>query len=322
MVLQIILFIASCFILSWLSAGLIKVLIQIAKYLGWREFMIGFFVMAFATSLPNLFVDVSAALRGMPNLAFGDIVGGNLVDLTLIMGLAVLFGKKASTTTKSKTVQTSAIFTGVIAILPLLLILDGYMSRIDGAILLLAFVVYVLWMFSKQERFTKVYNTTKKEKKEIRGAFWLLTTVSKLVLFLVLLVITSFVIISSAQLFSEKLGASLSLVGILIVGLGNCFPEAYFSIISAKRGEGWMVLGDLMGSVIVCATLVLGVVAMLVPFRIDDFSPFFVARIFTIVAIVFYLLVIRTGKQITKKEGLLLLSVYVLFLLTEVFVRF
>jgi cation:H+ antiporter len=322
MILQIVLFIASCFILSWLSTGLIKVLIQIAKYLGWREFIIGFFVMAFATSLPNLFVDVSAALRGMPNLAFGDVVGGNLVDLTLIMGLAVLFGKKSSTTTKSKTVQTSAIFTGVIAILPLLLILDGYLGRIDGIILLLSFVVYVFWMFSKQERFVKVYSATKKEKKDIYGAFWFLINISKLVLFLALLVATSFVIINSAQIFSEKLGASLSLIGILIIGLGNCFPEAYFSIISAKRGEGWLALGDLMGSVIVCATLVLGIVALLVPFRIDDFSPFFVARIFTIIAIVFYLLVIRTGKQITKKEGLLLLSIYVIFLLTEVFIKF
>lgn len=322
MILQIILFIASCFILSWLSAGLIKVLIQIAKYLGWREFMIGFFVMAFATSLPNLFVDISAALKGMPNLAFGDIVGGNLVDLTLVMGLAVLFGKKSSTSTKSKTVQTSAIFTAVIAILPLLLILDGYLSRVDGAILLLAFVIYVFWMFSKQERFTKVYSTSKKEEKEMHGALWFLINISKLLLFLVLLVATSFVIISSAQLFSEKLGTSLALVGILIVGLGNCFPEAYFSIISAKRGEGWMVLGDLMGSVIVCATLVLGIVAILVPFRIDDFSPFFIARIFTIVAITFYLIVIRTGKQISKKEGLVLLSVYIVFLLTEIFTKF
>lgn len=318
---QIITFIAACLILSWLSAGLVKTLISIAKYLQWREFMIGFFVMAFATSLPNLFVDVSAALRGMPQLAFGDIVGGNLVDLTLVMALAVLFGKKSYTSTKSETVQKSAIFTAVIAVLPMLLILDHNLSRIDGLVLLLAFAVYSFWIFSRKEHFTKVYTSSKKNKKKT-SAFWLLANVLKLILFLVLLLIASFVIINSAQIFSAKLGASLSLVGILIVGLGNAFPEMYFSIVSSRKGQGWLVLGDLMGSVIVCATLVLGIVAIITPFTIDDFSPFLTARVFTIIAVIFYFMVIRSQRQITKKEGLLLLSIYILFLITEVFVKF
>src|SRR3989338_10718316 len=123
MFLQIAIFISACLALSWLSKSLIRTLVQIAKFLRWREFIVGFFVMAFATSLPNLFVDVNAALHGFPQLAFGDIVGGNLVDLTLVMALAVLFSKKGIPT-KSKMVQRSALFTAVMAILPLLLILD------------------------------------------------------------------------------------------------------------------------------------------------------------------------------------------------------
>jgi cation:H+ antiporter len=115
------------------------------------------------------------------------------------------------------------------------------------------------------------------------------------------------------------LGISLSLVGILIVGLGNCFPEAYFSIISAKRGENWMILGDLMGSVIVCATLVLGIIALISPFTINDLSPFLITRIFTIVASLIFIVFIRTGRKITKMEGLIFLSIYVLFLLVEIF---
>ncbi len=321
MLFQVITFIAACLILSWLSAGLIKTLVDIAKYLKWREFMVGFFVMAFATSLPNLFVGVSAALRGMPQLAFGDIVGGNLVDLTLVMGLAVLFGKKAYTSTKSETVQKSAIFTAIIAVLPMLLIFDHNLSRIDGVILLLAFAVYASWIFSRKEHFTKVYSSMKKHKGSA-SPFWLLTNILKLILFLILLLIASYVIINSALIFSQKLGVSLALVGILIVGLGNAFPEAYFSIISARRGQGWLVLGDLMGSVIVCATLVLGIVTVITPFTIDDFSPFLTARIFTIIAVILYFLVIRTEKQITKKEGLLLISIYIIFLITEVFVKF
>jgi cation:H+ antiporter len=281
--------------------------------------MIGFFVMAFATSLSNLFVDVSAALRGMQGLAFGDIVGGNFVDLTIVMGLAVLFGKKALPA-ESKMIQSSAIFTGMIAVLPLLLVVDGNLNRADGVILLMAFVIYTFWIFSKQERFKKVYDVSKKRKKDIVMNFKeFIKNILRLVVLIGLLMASSWVIISSAQFFASSLGASLSLVGILIIGLGNCFPELYFSIISSRKGENWMILGNLMGSVIVCSTLVLGIIAIIAPFQIEDFSPFFVARIFMIIAVAFYIFIIRSGREITKKEGLLLVLVYVLFLLTEIF---
>lgn len=319
MVFQITAFIISCIVLSWLSKSLIKTLVEIAKYLEWREFIVGFFVMAFATSLPNLFVDVNAALQGMPQISFGDIVGGNLVDLTLVMALAVLFSKNGIPT-KSKLVQKSAIFTAIIAVLPLLLISDGNLNRADGVILILGFFIYAFWIFSKQENFEKVYKTSKKDKKTM-DAFWFLKNVAKLFALIILLLLASYVIIDTAQFFSKAFGASLALIGILIVGLGNCFPEAYFSIISAKKGEGWMVLGDLMGSVIVCATLVLGIVALIAPFKINDFSPFLIARAFVLVAAVYYLFVIRSDKKITKKEGLILLLVYIAFLLTEIFMK-
>ncbi len=320
MIIEIAVFIVSCLVLALLSGSLVKVLVKLARYLKWREFIVGFFVMAFATSLPNLFVDINAALRGLPQISFGDIVGGNLVDLTLVMALASLFSKK-SISTKSNMVQASAIFTAVIAVLPLFLILDQNLNRADGAILLLAFFIYAFWIFSKKENFKKIYSESQKEKKT-ENAFWFLKNMAKLGLLLILLVGASFVVIDTAQFFAKTLGAPLALVGVLIVGLGNCLPEIYFSVISAKKGEGWMVLGDLMGSVIVCATLVLGIVALIAPFQIADFSPFLIARGFTLFAVIFYLLVIRTGRQITKKEGLLLISVYILFLLTEVFVKF
>jgi cation:H+ antiporter len=314
---EILSFIISCFLLAILSKSLVKTLIQVAKYLNLREFVVGFFIMAFATSLPNLFVDINAALRGFPQLAFGDVVGGNLVDLTLVMAVAVLFSKK-SISTKSSMVQTSAFFTGVIAILPLVLVLDGNLNRIDGVILILTFLVYSIWMFSRQGNFQKIYNNKEKSKNET-NVFWLLKNVGKLLLLLGLLLASSFIVINTAQFFAKSLGASLALVGVLIVGLGNCFPETYFSIISARKNEGWMILGDLMGSVIVCATLVLGLVAIISPFTIIDFSPFLIARFFLLIAVIYYFFAIRTDKKITKKEGLLLLFLYISFLITEIF---
>ena len=245
-------------------------------------------------------------------------MGGNLVDLTLVMAIAIFFSKNPIST-KSEMVQKSAIFTAIIAVLPLLLVVDGTLNRFDGLVLLAAFVVYSVWVFSKKERFSKVYHNH--EENIITGFKHFLVNLVKILLLLGLLLVMSQIIVTSAQFFSSKLGISLSLVGILIVGLGNCFPEAYFSIISARKGKNWLVLGDLMGSVIVSTTLVLGIVALIAPFEIKDFSPFLIARIFLIVGSLFALLFIRSGRKITKKEGLLLLGIYITFLLTEIFLK-
>lgn len=310
-------FLSSCILLSWLSSSLVKSLIKIAKYLQWREFIIAFFVMSFAVSLPNLFTDFSAVFQGKPELALGDIIGGNLVDLTLVLALAVFFSRRGLSA-KSEMVQKSAVFTTFIAVLPLLLIFDSRLDRTDGVVLIAVFLFYVWWIFSKKERFHDVYNHENRQ--NIFANFWgFLFDVFKIIILLGLLLVSSQAVVWSAQFFSDKLGISLSLVGILIIGLGNAFPEAYFSIISARKEKNWLVLGDLMGSVIVCSTLVLGLIAIIAPFEIKDFSPFLIARIFLVISAILSLLFIKSGKEITKKEGVLLLMIYIVFLLVEVF---
>ena len=302
---------------------------RMAKFLGWREFVVAFFIMAFAGAIPNLFVGISSVLSKIPQLSFGEIVGGNVVDLTLAVGLAVLIGG-ASLPAKSKMVQTSAIFTVVIAILPLILILDGVLGRGDGLILLFAFTLYIYWLFSKEERFKKVYNNSKppppknrcggKRKPIIRFRNFL-KDLGKVFLALILLLIAAEGIVISAHNLSEDLNIALPIIGILIVGLGNALPEVCFAIASARKGQTWMILGNLMGSVIVPVTLVLGIVALLSPIEIPDFSPFAIARIFLVISALFFFICVRTGQKITKKEALILIGVYVLFVLSEIFLR-
>jgi len=227
-----------------------------------------------------------------------------------------MFSKK-SLPAESEMVQKSALFTAVIAVLPILLVWDKSLDRIDGVVLLLAFAVYSFWLFSKEDRFRKSYRG--RPPKTAKNYFIFLVNIAKIILFLGLLLLSSYIIVDTAKIFSQQLGISLAMVGILIVGLGNCFPEIYFSIISAKKGDTWMILGDLMGSVIVCTTLVLGIIALLFPFKINDLSPLLITRIFTLIASIIFVIFIKTGKKITKKEGLIFLSIYIIFLLTEIF---
>lgn len=314
--LYVLLFITSCFLLYIASTWLISSLMRMAKFLGWREFVVAFFVMAFAGAIPNLFVGINSVLHKIPELSFGDIVGGNMVDLTLVVALAVLVGG-ASLPAKSKMVQSSVIFTVVIAILPLILILDGTLGRGEGLILIFAFIFYIFWLFSKEERFRKVYNSS--ERKPVRNFKKFLKDLGKIILSLILLLIASEGIVKSVYNFSEDLNIALPIISILIVGLANALPEAFFAIVSAKKGQSWMVLGNLMGSVIVPATLVLGIVALLSPIEIEDFSPYAIARIFLVISAILFFIFVRTGQKVTKKEALILLGVYFLFVIFEIF---
>lgn len=310
----IFIFIISSCLLAFSGTLVVDSLIGIARQLKWREFVVGFFIMAIATSTPNLFVGINAALRGIPQLSFGEVVGGNVVDLTLALALAALVAKGKGISAESKMVQTSSLFTILIAFLPLLLSLDGQLGRIDGLILILAFLIYAVWLFATEDRFHKVYGEEQKKQK-----LW--KSIYLLILSIILLIIGSQGVVSSSLFFAKTLGVPIGMIGILIVGLGNALPEIYFGIVSAKRGESWLILGDLMGSVINCATLVLGIVVLISPITITDFSPYLIARIFLIISAVFFLIFIKSDKKISHREAYILLGTYIAFLLSEIFLR-
>ncbi len=316
-ILYVFIFIFCCFSLFWSGSAVIGALLRIAKFLGWKEFVVAFITMAFAASLPNLFVGISSAVHKIPQLSFGDVVGGNVIDLTLAIALAVLFSK-GGIEAKSKTVQRTSVFTFIAAILPLVLILDGNLSRIDGMISIGFFIVYLLWLFSKKERFEDIYNHNRLT---IQGIKPSLKDIGILICGIFLLLLAAEGIVRSAGFFAQKLNLSLSLIGILIIGLGNALPETYLAISLAKKGKNWMILGDLMGAVIVPATLVIGIVALICPIKIADFSPFAIARIFMVISALFFFFFVRTDRKITKKEAIFLLFIYIFFVAAEIIFR-
>ncbi|TFG35108.1 MAG: sodium:calcium antiporter [Parcubacteria group bacterium] len=310
----LLLFFACCAVFYFVGELVVSSLMRIAIFLGWREFVVAFIVVAFASSLPNLFVGISSALQGIPQLSFGDVAGNNLVALTMGVALATFFSK-GCLVTDSRAIQTTAGFTMVSAIMPIILILDGNLSRIDGIILIGFFCSYVVWLFSKKERFTKTYDGHKVSPLNDFKNFF--KDLMKVFLGVLLLILSSQGIVKSAEFFANNFHMSLIAIGLLITGVGSALPELYFAIASAKKNETWLVLGDLMGAVIIPATLVLGTVALISPFTITDFSAFFVARIFLIIAAVFFYYSIRSGKHICRKEATILILIYIGFLVAE-----
>lgn len=275
--------------------------------------------MAFAASLPNLFLGVTSALRGTPELSLGDVAGNNLVALTLAVALAVLLSRR-EIPAESKTVQTTSIFTFIAAILPLALTLDGTLSRIDGGILIGLFAFYFLWLMSKRERFTQVYGNGTAPRLDLWKTFALDSL--KVVAGIALLLFAAYGIVSSAEYFALYFAVPLIFIGILVTGLGNALPETYFAVSLARKGETDMILGNLMGSVVVPATLVLGIVALIQPIVIADLTAFAIARFFMVAAALFFFFSIKIGKRITIREATGLLALYLAFVIFEIVAKF
>ena len=135
--------------------------VRIANYLKWREFVIAFFVLAIGGSIPNLFIGLFSAYANIPELSFGDIVGNNVVDLTLTAALAVLLGQNLIA--ESRLAKMSSLLTVIVAVLPILLIFDGTLGRGDATALLLIFIFYSMWLLRKRHLYPKEFSANHEE---------------------------------------------------------------------------------------------------------------------------------------------------------------
>ncbi|MFH1575414.1 MAG: sodium:calcium antiporter [Candidatus Nealsonbacteria bacterium] len=316
MISQIAILLGSFILLALAAKWLIDALSRIGIYLKLKEFVLAFFVIGIGATIPNLIIGIVSAVNKIPELSFGDVVGANILDLSIVVGLAALLSR-GGLSADSRTVQGSSVFIMVFALLPLFLIFDGTLSRMDGIILLLGFAVYTVWLFSKKDRFTKVYENHQRKftSREI------IKDVSFILVGLVLLFIGGQGVVQSAMFFYETFNLPLGMIGIFVVAVGTCMPEIFFSLQAARKGQDWMILGNLMGNVATTATFVLGIVALITPIKIVDFSPFVIARIFLVIAVLSFFLLTKTGRKITKKEGLVLIGIYVAFLITEILTK-
>lgn len=310
-------FISACVLIYLSGEWIIDGIMAIAKFLGWTEFVLSFLIVAFAGTLPNFFVGMTSAINKVPQLSFGEIISGNLIDISLVIALTVLISKKVIPT-QGKTIETSLMFTLCAAILPIALCLDGMLSRVDGWILIALYFAYFIWLFSKKERFKKVYESDHK-KKEIGEKFNdFMKGIGKVIAGTVFLLVAAEAIVFSAKFCASALGLSMAIIGILIVGLGNAMPEIYFSIASARRGETGLILGNLLGAIITPATLVLGMVAIICPIEVGDISYFSIARFFLVLACLFFFIFSRNDGKISTKEAWFLLGLYLTFLFIEI----
>jgi len=307
LLLDVLLFVASCALLVVSTRVLLNSLVKIASYLELKEFVVGFMLMAVATSLPELFVGIIAALEHTPLLSLGNVIGANILDLTIVIGTVALLSRGIKA--KSEIARRDALYMMLIALFPIILMLDHYLSVIDGCVLLLAFSIYMIRLFNQRKEFRKT--TDHVSKKDARRSFiWFAVGV------IGLLISAKFVVMFATAIATE-MSVPMLLIGLVIVAIGTTLPELAFETKAAIAGHEEMTLGDLFGSLVTNSTLVLGTVAIISPIEIANFSLFLVAAGFMFLTLILFTIFIRSEEGISWQGGVALILLYVIFIIIE-----
>ncbi len=319
MIFYILLFLISCGLLIISGNWLVKSLSQISEFLNFKRFTVAFLLMSLATATPELFIGISSAIRGVSELALGNIIGQNIIHFTVAVFICALIG--GGFYVRTKAVRTTALFSGFMAIFPLLLILDGSLSRTDGFILIILFVVYVFRMLRNGKRFDTKYDDLKTVDNTplLKKVSLFFGNFGHFILGAIILLIASQGIVMSSLFFADKFNMPLVLIGVLIVSLGTALPEVYFSAFSANKNEGELMAGNLLGSTVVSTSLVLGIVSIISPIENIAFFSYFISRATLFVSVILFIYFMFSDRKISKKEGLVLLAVYLIFIGIQIF---
>ncbi len=277
--------------------------------------VIGLTVVAFGTSSPELAVTVSSAVQGETDLAVGNVVGSNISNVLLILGLSALV---APLVVSSQLIRLDVPVMIAVSVLTYLLAGDGRLSTFDGAVLVAGLALYVTWSIRASRRES---DAAKKEFAEeyadetaaVPGR--ILTNVLLVMGGLVLLGIGADWLVRGAITIARIIGVSELIIGLTIVAVGTSLPEAATSVVAAYRGERDIAVGNVVGSNIFNLLSVLGLASVISPRNIEISETALRFDIPIMIAVAAACLpVFFTGRTITRWNGAVFLAYYLAYL--------
>ena len=227
----------------------------VARRFGIPQLVIGLTIVAMGTSAPEAAVSITAALQGNAEITIGNIVGSNILNILIILGLSSLLCNLA---VAKSTIKVENPFMILITLVLLVLGLDGTISLFDGIILLIFFGIYLAYLFWMAK---KGHEEVQEEAKERS----LLHDLGFTVLGLVLIVWGSNVTVDAATELALIFGVSERFIGLTIVALGTSLPELFTSVAAARKGNADIAIGNIVGSNIFNILFVVGLSGLIVP---------------------------------------------------------
>ena len=272
----------------------------VAEKMKMPQIVIGLTIVAMGTSMPEFCVSLISALKGTSDLAVGNIVGSNIFNTLLIVGVSALVAPMSIMKT---TVRKDIPFALVASALLLIMCLDGDISRIDAAIL---FVMFLIFMYITL-RGAKAQGTDLEEKEKKPMATWL--SIVWILVGLACLIGGSNLFVDGATAVATKLGVSEAVIGLTIVAGGTSLPELATSVVSARKGNSGIAIGNVLGSNVFNILAILGLTGVISPMTLKGITMTDLSMM--VISIILIWLFSFTKYKIERWEGAILTAVFV-----------
>ena len=290
---------------------------SIAKKFGISSFVIGLTVVAFGTSAPELIVSSLASFRGSEGIAMGNIIGSNISNTLLILGVAAIISPLLiKKTTVNKEIPFSLLAVAAVGFLVNDFIIDysfpSILSRADGFILILFFIIFMYYTFGLRkvgviEGVQEKIGDGIKEKN-------VYMSVGMIVLGLIGLGVGGQLIVDSGVKIASLFGMSEALIGLTIIAIGTSLPELAASAVSAYKGDTDIAMGNVVGSNVFNLLWVLGISSVIRPIPFDTLLNTDILVLFFITILLMLLIFIGKKNILSKVEGIVLLSIYAVYM--------
>lgn len=300
MLLNIIWMIAGIALVLWGADRLTDGAVAIAERMHISQMVIGLTIVAMGTSMPEFFVSFMSALKDTPDMAVGNVVGSNIFNTLLIVGCAALV---TPIMILPATVKKDIPFAMVASVALLLMCLDGNISRIDAMVLLGLFVVFMyITLKGAKGNEQSMQQTSAKAGKPFMSVVWI-------VVGLVCLVFGSNLFVDAATVIARQLGVSDAVIGLTIIAGGTSFPELATSVVSARKGQSGIAIGNVLGSNVFNILLILGITGVMSPMTLQGITT--VDLTMLVVSMVMLWLFSFTKYTLARWEGALLTIVFI-----------
>lgn len=269
----------------------------IARKMGIPQLVVGLTIVAMGTSAPEAAVSITAALKGNADISIGNVVGSNILNILIILGITSVI--TAVAIQKSTLMIEIPYMIAVTVVLIAMGLTGGCVSRIEGGILWALFIIYLIYLLLLAKK-------DKQENKEVTKSIWRL--LAGLIIGGVVVVLGSQVTVNSATKIAGIMGMSERFIGLTIVALGTSLPELVTSVTAAKKGNADIAIGNIVGSNIFNILFVIGSSALIIP--VPYGANFITDGIIAVMAGVLLWLAVFRKLELRRGWGIVMLCCY------------
>ena len=293
------------------AEGLVRGASSLAIRLGISPLVVGLTVVAFATSSPELVVSIKAAIEGNPGIVVGNVVGSNICNIALILGVAAMISPM---NVKSQVIKREIPIMIIVSVILLFILLDDTITRVEGIFLVIGIITYIILGYKYSIKEKDNIEVVKEFEESIpKSPYKIWQSLIFMVVGLGLLVLGSNLFVDGAVAIAEKFGVSQAVIGLTIVALGTSLPELTTSIVASFKNENDIAIGNAVGSNVFNILSVLGISSLIRPIAdtgitIVDLS---IMMFFTILI----LPLSRSKFTLRRWEGALLFCGYIAYMI-------